>query len=185
MSIFFFVQTCAPRTYPRAKGRPLPKARRATPKASLFAFEHTPKRSQNNKIIKMFSLTQSASFASTKVSAAAPKQSTKRSAFKVQAKAINSESLSKRDFLSAAVLSFGFLSVGDADAATKKVRKSYASKRTPASAKKYPTAKKSTTAKPYKPSARTVVPARSVATSPASRRGRAAPAKKPVTARRK
>ena len=65
----------------------------------------------------MFSLTQSASFASTKVSAAAPKQSTKRSAFKVQAKAINSESLSKRDFLSAAVLSFGFLSVGDADAA--------------------------------------------------------------------
>ena len=160
MSIFFFVQTCAPR---------IPPSERET----------------FSKIIKMFSLTQSASFASTKVSAAAPKQSTKRSAFKVQAKAINSESLSKRDFLSAAVLSFGFLSVGDADAATKKVRKSYASKRTPASAKKYPTAKKSTTAKPYKPSARTVVPARSVATSPASRRGRAAPAKKPVTARRK
>ena len=73
-----------------------------------------------NKKIKtsiMFSLTQSASFASTKVSAAAPKQSTKRSPFKGPAKAINSESLSTRDCLSAAILSFGFLSVGDADAA--------------------------------------------------------------------
>ena len=124
----------------------------------------------------MFSLTQSASFAATKVAAkpTAAKQS-KRS-FQVQAKAINSESLSKRDFLSAAVLSFGFLSVGDANAATKRVRKS--SSAAPVAAKK-PAATKKSAAKPaYKPKGKTVVPAPSVATSPAARRGRrvAAPA---------
>ena len=88
----------------------------------------------------MFSLTQSASFAATKVAAkpTAAKQS-KRS-FQVQAKAINSESLSKRDFLSAAVLSFGFLSVGDANAATKRVRKS--SSAAPVAAKKPAATKK-------------------------------------------
>lgn len=123
----------------------------------------------------MFSLTQSASFAATKVAAkpTAAKQS-KRS-FQVQAKAINSESLSKRDFLSAAVLSFGFLSVGDANAATKRVRKS--SSAAPVAAAKKPAATRKSAAKPaYKPKGKTVVPAPSVATSPAARRGRKAAA---------
>lgn len=119
---------------------------------------------------KMFSLTQSASFCATKVNVAAQKkQQSKIKRSSIQAKAISSESLSKRDFLSAAVLSFGFLSVGDANAATKRVRKSSSA----AAVKKSPAGTKKSAAKPaYKPKGKTVVPAPSVATSPAARRGR-------------
>lgn len=121
---------------------------------------------------KMFSLTQSASFcAGAKVNVAAQKkQQSKIKRSSIQAKAmISSESLSKRDFLSAAVLSFGFLSVGDANAATKRVRKSSSA----AAVKKSPAGTKKSAAKPaYKPKGKTVVPAPSVATSPAARRGR-------------
>ncbi|CAL6291804.1 unnamed protein product [Bathycoccus prasinos] len=120
----------------------------------------------------MFSMTQSASFCATKVNVAAQKkQQSKIKRSSIQAKAIiSSESLSKRDFLSAAVLSFGFLSVGDANAATKRVRKTSSSA---APVKKSPAATKKSAAKPaYKPKGKTVVPAPSVATSPASRRGR-------------
>ena len=122
---------------------------------------------------KMFSLTQSASFcAGAKVNVAAQKKQQSKISRSIQAgKAISSESLSKRDFLSAAVLSFGFLSVGDANAATKRVRKSSSSSAAPA--KKSPAATKKSAAKPaYKPKGKTVVPAPSVATSPAARRGR-------------
>ena len=120
---------------------------------------------------KMFSLTQSASFcAGAKVNVAAQKKQQSKISRSIQAgKAISSESLSKRDFLSAAVLSFGFLSVGDANAATKRVRKSSSA----AAVKKSPAGTKKSAAKPaYKPKGKTVVPAPSVATSPASRRGR-------------
>lgn len=118
----------------------------------------------------MFSLTQSASFCATKVNVAAQKkQQSKIKRSSIQAKAISSESLSKRDFLSAAVLSFGFLSVGDANAATKRVRKSSSSA---APVKRSPAAKKSAAKPAYKPKGKTVVPAPSVATSPAARRGR-------------
>ena len=122
---------------------------------------------------KMFSLTQSASFcAGAKVNVAAQKKQQSKISRSIQAgKAISSESLSKRDFLSAAVLSFGFLSVGDANAATKRVRKT-SSSAAPVG-KKSPAATKKSAAKPaYKPKGKTVVPAPSVATSPASRRGR-------------
>ena len=123
---------------------------------------------------KMFSLTQSASFcAGAKVNVAAQKKQQSKISRSIQAgKAISSESLSKRDFLSAAVLSFGFLSVGDANAATKRVRKSSSS--SAAAVKKSPgAATKKSAAKPaYKPKGKTVVPAPSVATSPAARRGR-------------
>ena len=128
-------------------------------------------RTQHNTY-KMFSMTQSASFCATKVNVAAQKkQQSKIKRSSIQAKAIiSSESLSKRDFLSAAVLSFGFLSVGDANAATKRVRKTSSSA---APVKKSPAATKKSAAKPaYKPKGKTVVPAPSVATSPASRRGR-------------
>ncbi|CAL6292551.1 unnamed protein product [Bathycoccus prasinos] len=121
----------------------------------------------------MFSLTQSASFcAGAKVNVAAQKKQQSKISRSIQAgKAISSESLSKRDFLSAAVLSFGFLSVGDANAATKRVRKSSSS--SAAAVKKSPAATKKSAAKPaYKPKGKTVVPAPSVATSPAARRGR-------------
>ena len=120
---------------------------------------------------KMFSLTQSASFcAGAKVNVAAQKKQQSKISRSIQAgKAISSESLSKRDFLSAAVLSFGFLSVGDANAATKRVRKSSSA----AAVKKSPAGTKKSAAKPaYKPKGKTVVPAPSVATSPAARRGR-------------
>ncbi len=129
-------------------------------------------RTQHNTY-KMFSMTQSASFCATKVNVAAQKkQQSKIKRSSIQAKAIiSSESLSKRDFLSAAVLSFGFLSVGDANAATKRVRKSSSS--SAAAVKKSPAATKKSAAKPaYKPKGKTVVPAPSVATSPAARRGR-------------
>lgn len=128
-------------------------------------------RTQHNTY-KMFSMTQSASFCATKVNVAAQKkQQSKIKRSSIQAKAIiSSESLSKRDFLSAAVLSFGFLSVGDANAATKRVRKTSSSA---APVTKSPAATKKSAAKPaYKPKGKTVVPAPSVATSPASRRGR-------------
>ena len=120
---------------------------------------------------KMFSLTQSASFcAGAKVNVAAQKKQQSKISRSIQAgKAISSESLSKRDFLSAAVLSFGFLSVGDANAATKRVRKSSSSA---APVKRSPAAKKSAAKPAYKPKGKTVVPAPSVATSPAARRGR-------------
>ncbi|CAL6291563.1 unnamed protein product [Bathycoccus prasinos] len=121
----------------------------------------------------MFSLTQSASFcAGAKVNVAAQKKQQSKISRSIQAgKAISSESLSKRDFLSAAVLSFGFLSVGDANAATKRVRKS--SSAAPVGKKSPGAATKKSAAKPaYKPKGKTVVPAPSVATSPASRRGR-------------
>ena len=124
-----------------------------------------------NTTRKMFSLTQSASFCATKVNVAAQKkQQSKIKRSSIQAKAIiSSESLSKRDFLSAAVLSFGFLSVGDANAATKRVRKTSSSA---APVKKSPATKKSAAKPAYKPKGKTVVPAPSVATSPAARRGR-------------
>ena len=129
-------------------------------------------RTQHNTY-KMFSMTQSASFCATKVNVAAQKkQQSKIKRSSIQAKAIiSSESLSKRDFLSAAVLSFGFLSVGDANAATKRVRKTSSS--SAAAVKKSPAATKKSAAKPaYKPKGKTVVPAPSVATSPAARLGR-------------
>ena len=127
-------------------------------------------RTQHNTY-KMFSMTQSASFCATKVNVAAQKkQQSKIKRSSIQAKAIiSSESLSKRDFLSAAVLSFGFLSVGDANAATKRVRKTSSSA---APVKKSPATKKSAAKPAYKPKGKTVVPAPSVATSPAARRGR-------------
>lgn len=135
--------------------------------STIRTYTHT----QHNSS-KMFSLTQSASFCATKVNVAAQKkQQSKIKRSSIQAKAIiSSESLSKRDFLSAAVLSFGFLSVGDANAATKRVRKTSSSA---APVKKSPAATKKSAAKPaYKPKGKTVVPAPSVATSPAARRGR-------------
>ena len=138
-----------------------------------FDFNDTHVNTHLNTTRKMFSLTQSASFcAGTKVNVAAQKkQQSKIKRSSIQAKAISSESLSKRDFLSAAVLSFGFLSVGDANAATKRVRKSSSSSAAPV--KKSPAATKKSAAKPaYKPKGKTVVPAPSVATSPAARRGR-------------
>ena len=139
-----------------------------------FDFNDTHVNTHLNTTRKMFSLTQSASFCSgTKVNVAAQKkQQSKIKRSSIQAKAmISSESLSKRDFLSAAVLSFGFLSVGDANAATKRVRKSSSSSAAPV--KKSPAATKKSAAKPaYKPKGKTVVPAPSVATSPAARRGR-------------
>ena len=137
-----------------------------------FDFNDTHVNTHLNTTRKMFSLTQSASFcAGTKVNVAAQKkQQSKIKRSSIQAKAmISSESLSKRDFLSAAVLSFGFLSVGDANAATKRVRKSSSSA---APVKKSPAAKKSAAKPAYKPKGKTVVPAPSVATSPAARRGR-------------
>ena len=92
--------------------------------STIRTYTHT----QHNSS-KMFSLTQSASFcAGAKVNVAAQKKQQSKISRSIQAgKAISSESLSKRDFLSAAVLSFGFLSVGDANAATKRVRKSSSS----------------------------------------------------------
>ena len=139
---------------------------RDTLRLQRYARKHTL-----NTTRKMFSLTQSASFCATKVVAAQKKQQSKIKRSSIQAKAISSESLSKRDFLSAAVLSFGFLSVGDANAATKRVRKSSSSSAAPV--KKSPAATKKSAAKPaYKPKGKTVVPAPSVATSPAARRGR-------------
>ena len=135
--------------------------------STIRTYTHT----QHNSS-KMFSLTQSASFcAGAKVNVAAQKKQQSKISRSIQAgKAISSESLSKRDFLSAAVLSFGFLSVGDANAATKRVRKSSSSA---APVKKSPAATKKSAAKPaYKPKGKTVVPAPSVATSPAARRGR-------------
>ena len=138
---------------------------RDTLRLQRYARKHTL-----NTTRKMFSLTQSASFCATKVVAAQKKQQSKIKRSSIQAKAmISSESLSKRDFLSAAVLSFGFLSVGDANAATKRVRKSSSSA---APVKKSPAAKKSAAKPAYKPKGKTVVPAPSVATSPAARRGR-------------
>lgn len=137
-----------------------------------FDFNDTHVNTHLNTTRKMFSLTQSASFcAGTKVNVAAQKkQQSKIKRSSIQAKAmISSESLSKRDFLSAAVLSFGFLSVGDANAATKRVRKSSSSA---APVKKSPAAKKSAAKPAYKPKGKTIVPAPSVATSPAARRGR-------------
>ena len=138
---------------------------RDTLRLQRYARKHTL-----NTTRKMFSLTQSASFCATKVNVAAQKkQQSKIKRSSIQAKAISSESLSKRDFLSAAVLSFGFLSVGDANAATKRVRKSSSA----AAVKKSPAGTKKSAAKPaYKPKGKTVVPAPSVATSPAARRGR-------------
>ena len=135
--------------------------------STIRTYTHT----QHNSS-KMFSLTQSASFcAGAKVNVAAQKKQQSKISRSIQAgKAISSESLSKRDFLSAAVLSFGFLSVGDANAATKRVRKTSSSA---APVKKSPAATKKSAAKPaYKPKGKTVVPAPSVATSPAARRGR-------------
>ena len=139
---------------------------RDTLRLQRYARKHTL-----NTTRKMFSLTQSASFCATKVNVAAQKkQQSKIKRSSIQAKAmISSESLSKRDFLSAAVLSFGFLSVGDANAATKRVRKSSSSA---APVKKSPAAKKSAAKPAYKPKGKTIVPAPSVATSPAARRGR-------------
>ena len=138
---------------------------RNTLRLQRYARKHTL-----NTTRKMFSLTQSASFCATKVCVAAQKKQQSKIKRSIQAKAISSESLSKRDFLSAAVLSFGFLSVGDANAATKRVRKTSSSA---APVKKSPAATKKSAAKPaYKPKGKTVVPAPSVATSPASRRGR-------------
>ena len=136
-----------------------------------FDFNDTHVNTHLNTTRKMFSLTQSASFCATKVNVAAQKkQQSKIKRSSIQAKAmISSESLSKRDFLSAAVLSFGFLSVGDANAATKRVRKSSSSA---APVKRSPAAKKSAAKPAYKPKGKTVVPAPSVATSPAARRGR-------------
>jgi len=135
-----------------------------------FDFNDTHVNTHLNTTRKMFSLTQSASFCATKVNVAAQKkQQSKIKRSSIQAKAISSESLSKRDFLSAAVLSFGFLSVGDANAATKRVRKSSSSA---APVKKSPAAKKSAAKPAYKPKGKTIVPAPSVATSPAARRGR-------------
>lgn len=134
--------------------------------STIRTYTHT----QHNSS-KMFSLTQSASFcAGAKVNVAAQKKQQSKISRSIQAgKAISSESLSKRDFLSAAVLSFGFLSVGDANAATKRVRKSSSA----AAVKKSPAGTKKSAAKPaYKPKGKTVVPAPSVATSPAARRGR-------------
>lgn len=140
---------------------------RDTLRLQRYAHKHT-----HNTTRKMFSLTQSASFcAGTKVVAAQKKQQSKIKRSSIQAKAmISSESLSKRDFLSAAVLSFGFLSVGDANAATKRVRKTSSSP--VAATKKSPATKKSAAKPAYKPKGKTVVPAPSVATSPAARRGR-------------
>merc|ERR1712216_898509 len=134
--------------------------------STIRTYTHT----QHNSS-KMFSLTQSASFcAGAKVNVAAQKKQQSKISRSIQAgKAISSESLSKRDFLSAAVLSFGFLSVGDANAATKRVRKSSSSA---APVKKSPAAKKSAAKPAYKPKGKTIVPAPSVATSPAARRGR-------------
>ena len=134
--------------------------------STIRTYTHT----QHNSS-KMFSLTQSASFcAGAKVNVAAQKKQQSKISRSIQAgKAISSESLSKRDFLSAAVLSFGFLSVGDANAATKRVRKSSSSA---APVKRSPAAKKSAAKPAYKPKGKTVVPAPSVATSPAARRGR-------------
>ena len=136
-----------------------------------FDFNDTHVNTHLNTTRKMFSLTQSASFcAGAKVNVAAQKKQQSKISRSIQAgKAISSESLSKRDFLSAAVLSFGFLSVGDANAATKRVRKSSSSA---APVKKSPAAKKSAAKPAYKPKGKTVVPAPSVATSPAARRGR-------------
>ena len=135
-----------------------------------FDFNDTHVNTHLNTTRKMFSLTQSASFCATKVVAAQKRQQSKIKRSSIQAKAmISSESLSKRDFLSAAVLSFGFLSVGDANAATKRVRKSSSSA---AQVKRSPAAKKSAAKPAYKPKGKTVVPAPSVATSPAARRGR-------------
>lgn len=141
---------------------------RDTLRLQRYAHKHT-----HNTTRKMFSLTQSASFcAGTKVVAAQKKQQSKIKRSSIQAKAmISSESLSKRDFLSAAVLSFGFLSVGDANAATKRVRKTSSSAPV-AATKKSPATKKSAAKPAYKPKGKTVVPAPSVATSPAARRGR-------------
>ena len=136
-----------------------------------FDFNDTHVNTHLNTTRKMFSLTQSASFCATKVNVAAQKkQQSKIKRSSIQAKAISSESLSKRDFLSAAVLSFGFLSVGDANAATKRVRKTSSSP--VAATKKSPATKKSAAKPAYKPKGKTVVPAPSVATSPAARRGR-------------
>lgn len=140
---------------------------RDTLRLQRYARKHTL-----NTTRKMFSLTQSASFCATKVVAAQKKQQSKIKRSSIQAKAISSESLSKRDFLSAAVLSFGFLSVGDANAATKRVRKSSSSGPGASSTKKSPATKKSAAKPAYKPKGKTVVPAPSVATSPAARRGR-------------
>ena len=135
-----------------------------------FDFNDTHVNTHLNTTRKMFSLTQSASFCATKVNVAAQKKQQSKISRSIQAgKAISSESLSKRDFLSAAVLSFGFLSVGDANAATKRVRKSSSSA---APVKRSPAAKKSAAKPAYKPKGKTVVPAPSVATSPAARRGR-------------
>ena len=136
--------------------------------STIRTYTHT----QHNSS-KMFSLTQSASFcAGAKVNVAAQKKQQSKISRSIQAgKAISSESLSKRDFLSAAVLSFGFLSVGDANAATKRVRKTSSSAPV-AATKKYPATKKSAAKPAYKPKGKTVVPAPSVATSPAARRGR-------------
>ena len=123
---------------------------RDTLRLQRYARKHTL-----NTTRKMFSLTQSASFCATKVVAAQKKQQSKIKRSSIQAKAmISSESLSKRDFLSAAVLSFGFLSVGDANAATKRVRKSSSSA---APVKKSPAAKKSAAKPAYKPKGKTVV----------------------------
>ena len=119
--------------------------------STIRTYTHT----QHNSS-KMFSLTQSASFcAGAKVNVAAQKKQQSKISRSIQAgKAISSESLSKRDFLSAAVLSFGFLSVGDANAATKRVRKSSSSA---APVKKSPAAKKSAAKPAYKPKGKTVV----------------------------
>ena len=137
--------------------------------STIRTYTHT----QHNSS-KMFSLTQSASFcAGAKVNVAAQKKQQSKISRSIQAgKAISSESLSKRDFLSAAVLSFGFLSVGDANAATKRVRKSSSSGPGASSTKNSPATKKSAAKPAYKPKGKTVVPAPSVATSPAARRGR-------------
>ena len=137
----------------------------------LFFVQRYARTHALNTTRKMFSLTQSASFCATKVNVAAQKkQQSKIKRSSIQAKAmISSESLSKRDFLSAAVLSFGFRSVGDANAATKRVRKTSSSA---APVKKSPATKKSAAKPAYKPKGKTVVPAPSVATSPAARRGR-------------
>ena len=140
--------------------------KRAGQHQSLTALPHqsAPK---TIKIIKMFSLTQSASFASTKVSAAA-KNNPKRSPSRCKPRrstGIFIRGLPLRRGLVLRVLVRRRRRRGDEEV------KVHASKRTPASAK-YPTAKnrRSRTNR-----ARTVVPARSVATS-ASRRSRAAPA---------
>ena len=140
---------------------------RNTLRLQRYARKHTL-----NTTRKMFSLTQSASFCATKVCVAAQKKQQSKIKRSIQAKAISSESLSKRDFLSAAVLSFGFLSVGDANAATKRVRKSSSSGPGASSTKNSPATKKSAAKPAYKPKGKTVVPVPSVATSPAARRGR-------------